>query len=83
MAEARNAIEYTKQKRNFDLFLVNENDDGTVTLTLKLPHPYRWRRHCVKMGYRWRNVILYGLWPASNDNIVNCNYNFSLDSFIC
>ncbi len=65
MAEARNAIEYTKQKRNFDLFLVNENDDGTVTLTLKLPHPYRWRRHCVKMGYRWRNVILYGLWPAS------------------
>jgi carnitine O-palmitoyltransferase 1, liver isoform len=65
MAEARNAIEYTKQKRNFDLFLVNENNDGTVTLTLTLPHPYRWRRQIVKIGYRWRNVILYGLWPAS------------------
>eukprot|EP00943_MAST-04B_sp_MAST-4B-sp1_P006817 g6817.t1 len=65
MAEARNAIEYTKNKRNFDLFLVNENNDGTVTLTLTLPHPYRWRRQIIKIGYRWRNVILYGLWPAS------------------
>ena len=34
MAEARDAIEYTKQKRDFDLFLVNENDDGTITLSL-------------------------------------------------
>ena len=65
MAEARNAIEYTKQKRDFDLFLVNENDDGTITLSLNLPHPWRWRRSIMKQFYRWRNVILYGLWPAS------------------
>jgi carnitine O-palmitoyltransferase 1 len=62
MAEARNAIEYVKQKRGFDLFL---SDDGTVTLTLKIPHPYIWHRSLLRTMYRWRNVILYGLWPAS------------------
>jgi carnitine O-palmitoyltransferase 1, liver isoform len=62
MAEARNAIEYVKQKRGFDLFL---SDDGTVTLTLKIPHPYIWHRTVVRVAYRWRNLFLYGLWPAS------------------
>ena len=63
MAEARSAVEFSGQhKRGIDLMI---QPDGSLILSIRIPHPNTARVAVGRLCYRWRNWLLDNLWPAS------------------